>query len=637
MKSLRSLLALGLCIFTCNAFAQEDFYSIGSVSVTDYFVDPSSGNDSNNGLSRTSPKRTVSSIWNAIPQGSSLSTGYRINLLPGTYTTDHLPNYWENRQGTATAPIILQSADGFGTVNLRRDINMANVSYFYLLGVEIKNQLTDGFGDSFHGESCNHILLRGNSLNGAPNGLENAGDIAHETIKFNQSQHIYIENNDIQGAGDNAIDWVSVHYGHIKANKIHNTQGWCLYAKGGSSYISIDGNFVYDCGEGGMTAGQGTGFEFMDSPWLRYEANYIKMTNNVVRDVVGAAFGVNGGFNILIAHNVAYRVGSRSHLVEFVYGLRSCDGNTSACAARRALGGWGPAQVGDSFVQPIGNNNVIFANNIIYNPAGFISGQHFTIQGPRTPTVSGIPSPQRTDTGLRIFSNIIWNGNSGTPVGIEDDSEGCRNSNPTCNLAQINSDNTINSLLPDFRNTSASDFRPSPSSALAAVVGTALPDFDALDTSLNPIPEGERTNLVSKDFSGGARTTVVPGPYSGPDAGTNFSDGGSGGTPTDSGGTPGDTDAKPKLSKAKYAAKKSGGRVTLTASAVATDDRRVSSVKAEVRSGTKVVARFSLALRSGKYTGTKTITSSARSLTFKLTATDSGRQTATASKTVTVK
>lgn len=132
----------------------SDFYVIGSPTITEYYVDPINGSDSNDGFSRTSPKQTVTNIWNSIPTNSTLSSGFRINLLPGTYTADHLPNYWENRIGTSSTPLILQALDGYGTVRLSRDINMAGVSYFYLLGVEIQNQLDSGYGDAFHCERC---------------------------------------------------------------------------------------------------------------------------------------------------------------------------------------------------------------------------------------------------------------------------------------------------------------------------------------------------------------------------------------------------------------------------------------------------------------------------------------------------
>lgn len=151
---------------------------------------------------------------------------------------------------------------------------------------------------------------------------------------------------------------------------------------GGSANFLVAENEIYDCGTGGYTAGQGTGFQYMVSPWLYYEAMHIKFVNNIVRNTQGAAVGVcnimpaavcfvfgrwrmvalvalwscgsfdqnvpvpvllrvtrkqlngaagvNGGYNIVMAFNTFYNVGSRSHTVEFVFGSRSCDSDSSA-------------------------------------------------------------------------------------------------------------------------------------------------------------------------------------------------------------------------------------------------------------------------------------------------------------------
>ena len=320
-----TLLLIATCLASqmpCCAQELSPYYlNVGSPTLPEVFVDPERGSDARSGTTRASALRTVSEAWNRIPSSQALSRGFRINLLPGVYGDDagETPSYWELKRGTQVAPIILRAVDGQGTVTFTTDINMANVSYFYLINVTIIRG-----GDTFHCERCDHILLRGNSLIGAPYGRSN-GSVAHETVKFNQSQYVYIENNLIRGAEDNAIDWVAVQYGHIVANSISDSQGWCLYVKGGSAYIRIEGNEFFDCFEGGVTAGQGTGLEYMTGPWLRYEAYDVKILNNIIYDISGAALGVNGGYNVLLAHNTAYRIGSRSHLVEVVFGLRSCD------------------------------------------------------------------------------------------------------------------------------------------------------------------------------------------------------------------------------------------------------------------------------------------------------------------------
>jgi hypothetical protein len=46
---------------------------------------------------------------------------------------------------------------------------------------------------------------------------------------------------------------------------------------------------------------------YMVPPWLQYEAYSVRVTNNVVSKTLGAALGVAGGYDVLIAYNTAYR------------------------------------------------------------------------------------------------------------------------------------------------------------------------------------------------------------------------------------------------------------------------------------------------------------------------------------------
>ena len=633
------LILLSQGIYTSKSLAQsldETFYDIGSPNVTDYYVDPSSGSDSNDGLSSGKPKRTVTDIWNSIADNSALSSGVRINLLPGTYTSDHLPNYWENKTGTFAAPIILQSANGYGTVFFSRDINMAGVSYFYLIGIDIKNKTTEGYGDSFHCERCNNILLRSNSFNGAPSGRTAGGDVAHETIKFNQSQYVYVENNNIQGADDNGIDWVAVQYGHIRANRIHDTTGWCMYVKGGSSYILVESNIAYNCGEGGITAGQGTGFEFMVNPWLRFEANYIKIVNNIIHDIEGAAIGINGGYGILAAHNTAYKIGTRSHVLEVVFGERSCDGDTTTCSSNRTAGGWGPTATGSDNSQPIGNKDVIVANNIFYNPSGTVSGsQHFAIYGPRTPSAPGIPSPQSSDTGLKIIGNMVWNGSGSMPLGIEDSDQGCQVSNTTCNSTQINTENAINSIEPDFISAGSEDFRPAAAGNIANRASASIPNIPALDSSLNPITEGNVSNSMVREFSGVTVGTRPPGAIASSSSSIEFPGSGT----TGGGGTTpgGQNNSGPSLKISKASAKKSGKKVQVDITATASDSDGVNTVSARVLAKNKQIGTASLKLKNNKYTGKTKVKTTAKSLTVSVMALDNENYATTSTKSVKVK
>lgn len=453
------------------------------------WVDPASGSDSNNGADSASALQTLDAAWRMIPVGETLNAPVTIHILPGTLSAEQMPNYWESRYGAPGAGITILAENGPGSVTLTGSINMFDVHHLTLQGLHI---IPEPAGDVFHCELCQHITVRDSLLAGR--------DGAHETVKVNQSQYIYLINNDISGAGDNTIDFVAVQYGGISGNRISNAGDWCAYVKGGSAYISVEKNEIFNCGTGGFTAGQGTGFQFMTPPWLQYEAYDIRVVNNIIHDTEGAGLGVNGGYNILMAYNTLYRVGSRSHVIEVVFGLRSCDGQPGdegreRCQQYLDAGGWGTTAVDDgtNAVQ-IGNRNVYIFNNIVYNPAGFRSEyQHFAIYGPRSnPGFAALPLAV-TDDNLVIRGNIIWNGNAGMPLGIEGE-DGCQPGNLTCNGRQLIAENSINTFEPTLVDPANGDFAPAGGWNYPAAV---IPGFG---WEFPDLQQGFIENLVMTDF-----------------------------------------------------------------------------------------------------------------------------------------
>lgn len=466
------------------SFAQTDAllpYTIGTPVLRDVWVDPVNGSDAHSGDTREQALATVSAAWDRIPQVLT-DTGYHVRLLPGTYPPAALPNYWESKHGTFEHPIIFEAAEGRDTVTLA-SVNIFDAHYLYFIHVNFAFD-----SDPFHCELCNHLLLRGARISGAEPETYNT----QETLKVNQSQYVYIEDSDISGAWDNAVDFVAVQHGHFLNNRIHKAGDWCMYVKGGSAYFRMEGNELYDCGTGGFTAGQGTGFQFMVEPWTQYEAYDIRFVNNLIHDTQGAGVGVQGGYNILIANNTLYRVGERSHVMEFGFGSRSCDGTPGdegreRCDQYREAGGWGDNLVadGENYVR-IPNRNVFVYNNLIYNPPGFRSAyQHFFIPAPYAAQAdANLPNPARADDNLQIRGNLIWNGDASMPLGIEADfSAGCQSENTTCNEAQLRADNAINSIEPHLIDPDTGNY------ALAAgsiVPVLAIPAF----TWDVPVPAG---------------------------------------------------------------------------------------------------------------------------------------------------
>lgn len=414
-----------------------------TAGAVEIWVDPATGADDQSGAARETAVRTLAEAWRRIPRGEALTTAVRIFLVAGDYPEETLPVYLESRSGTERAPIAIEAADGRGTAVLGGDLNIYDTRYLSLIDLAI---VPSPAGDAVHCERCDHFTIRGSTLSG--------GDrAAHETLKVNQSTNVVIEESDIHGADDNAIDFVAVQGGRITGNRIHDANDWCFYVKGGSADIEIEDNEIFNCGTGGFTAGQGTGLQFMVAPWITYEAEEITFVGNEIHDTDGAGMGVNGGRQILLANNHLVRIGRRSHLLEIGFGSRSCDGQEGApgrerCAEYLESGGWGTTAVddGSNYVR-IPNQDVVVRGNLFENPDGFASQwQQFSIPGAFSgPEQSGsnVPSPALADDGLVIAGNVIQNGGPEMPLGLGDDS-GCRPANPTCNEAQLLRENDIN-------------------------------------------------------------------------------------------------------------------------------------------------------------------------------------------------
>lgn len=419
------------CLLSVPLHAQVDTYLT-------YWVNPQTGDDSADGLSQDTALATLTEAWNRIPLGEEIPQGIIINLMAGTYPPEITPNYWESRYGTAEKMIVIQAAEGKGTAILH-GANLYDVRHLRFVNVDFI-----GENDPIHCERCDHFYLGGVTVRGADPETE----LTREAVKINQSSNIIIIGSDISGANDNPIDFVAVQNALVTGNNIHHSGDWCMYVKGGSANIVVERNRFYDCGVGGFTAGQGTGLEFMEAPYLQYEAYNVRFSQNVVYDTWGAGVGVNGGNRILIYDNLFVNVGERSHLLEVVNGLRSCDGDVAKCQAYIEAGAWGVAELGVEAYIP--NQDVAILNNVFYNRAPYESAyQHFAIFAPRQQPAQArnIPDPAVSDAGLLMAGNIIWNGTPEKYWGIEADA-GCQASHPTCNRAQLEAENDINTFEP---------------------------------------------------------------------------------------------------------------------------------------------------------------------------------------------
>ncbi|NBU64193.1 MAG: hypothetical protein EBS29_06825, partial [Chloroflexia bacterium] len=409
-------------------------------------MDPVAGDDQQSGASRATAKRTFNAAWALIPADTDFTTGYQILLTPGTYVTADIPASWSNRHGTAQFPIVVTASDGADTATISSTLTLSDVDYLYLTNVTVA---PSSGGPAIHCSRCSYFLLKNMTIVAAPDSVDTP------SVSVDQSHHIYLENSDISGA----VSYTAVHYGNLYGNQIHDASGTCLITGTGSALLSIEANRIARCGGVGYMAGLNSGFDAMQSPWIHYDAYDIKFANNIVTTTQAAGMAVSAGYNVLLANNTLYRVGVTSAPIAVQLGTRLCASDILTCGANLAQRGWGTTKQSGSG-EFIPNRNVFIYNNIVFNPADAPSPQHVRIDAPKsTVSVSHIPQPSRADDNLRISGNIWWNGAVDLPLGIGG-SQGCADTNLTCNNTLVRANNRINTLQPEFNDLGTADFHP---------------------------------------------------------------------------------------------------------------------------------------------------------------------------------
>jgi hypothetical protein len=511
---------------------EPKYYEVGSPILTNIWVDPVNGDDNNDGSSRNKALQTLAAAWSILPQ-TAITTGYKINLVAGDYvyrdqaTNNIVGLYLDERHGTYDHPIIIESIDGPLSARLFSALDFRDIKYIYLIGLDFVTDLSsDGGGNTIHFASGDHILIKNCRING----FDGVTRKPQETLKVNQVQNIYVEDSDISGAFWFALDYVGVQYGHIQGCKIHDAGEDCLLLKGGTAQIRVEDNIIYNADRFGFSAGQGAGFDFFVIPWLHYEAYDLKFINNIIYNTNYAGIAVLGGYNILIAFNTLYKVGIDQSgdrtLLTFNLGQRGCDGaENDTCNTHHQLCGWSPGPWSippipyGTEVDCIPNKNVFVYNNIFYNPGNDSTiGGHIEIRGPydasdQSPSFlqsCNLPTPVLSDDDLQIKGNLIWNGSTEKPLGLDENSGG-QDTNRTCNSTQLLNDNVINSTEPQFIDHGNLNFHPAQNGNIYSALTFNIPDFVGTDRPLTPpVPAGNLGNAIPRDYEGNHRSTSSP-------------------------------------------------------------------------------------------------------------------------------
>lgn len=229
---------------------------------------------------------------------------------PGTAIYVHAGTYVENvkipwnASGTADAPIWLLSADGPQAATIVAASN--DKPTIQALGVDnyvIKNfAIVGGYDGIQFNQSgsdftnyVNNIVIQGNVISGS----------VEDGIKVGQANNAYVLDNVVHDIGtEEGIDFVGVQNGVIARNEIYNLQNTtaAIFAKGGSSDITISDNNIHDVTGDGISAGGWTGDAYM-LPGADYEAKNVDVTGNKVVNVGKLPVSVHGAVDVSITDN----------------------------------------------------------------------------------------------------------------------------------------------------------------------------------------------------------------------------------------------------------------------------------------------------------------------------------------------
>lgn len=498
-------------------------YDMGAVSDwVDLYVAP--GGDDDDANPGTGAARPLATLLAARARMAGLGAeSYRVNMAAGTYPFDDLSsNAFVGARGTREHPILIQPASPGSAVVIQGGLNLIDCGCLYLLDLRLEaGGAARAWGNNvLHVDGCDQVLLRGLTVTGlVPSEFQ-------EVIKANQCTGVYIENCDVGGAYQVGIDLFSVQYAQVLHSRIHDTAEWGMYAKGGSAYLRVDGNDFEDCGMG-FQAGEGSNLEVMREPWVHYETYDVKFVNNTLRNIPGTGLSVAGSYNVLLAHNTLYRVGTFDDgsgtgyaLLQLVHGARSCVdtdengvGNAhQICEQMLDDGAWGTSVVGaDAGGEWIPSRNVRVLNNVFLNPVGTRTlYSHLVVHDPIAPPGSArnIPSPSRADQAVTICANLIWNGPADMPLGLE-------GVETLLSASQILSENRVNLEAPQLANPEVGDLRPSPGGNVDTAEAVVAPDFSWSDAPTTPsVPAGRLSNAVPLNHDGVSRgASARPGAY----------------------------------------------------------------------------------------------------------------------------
>ena len=238
------------------------------------------------------------------PAVAAVTPGDTILIHTGTYPGGL---FFANVQGNANQWITIKNAPGATVVfdGGNNAIQLSDPAYLWIRGLIFQHQTGNGVNiddGGTYATPAHHVVIedcifRDMAASGNNDLLKLSG------LDYFEIRTCTFENG---AAGGSGIDMVGCHHGLIRSNEFESLGSNSIQAKGGTEWVSIEGNFFRDGGQRTLNLGGSTGLQFFRPDTAHFEAANLQVYANIF---VGstAPIAYVGAVNVVVANNTFYQ------------------------------------------------------------------------------------------------------------------------------------------------------------------------------------------------------------------------------------------------------------------------------------------------------------------------------------------